>query len=77
VPLGDDDRSYRGVFDLCIESLSDSCQTEIDRDMIIKRDEYAGAGVQEYYILDEWDIETQFYQLTRRGSIRPCRVQIG
>jgi Uma2 family endonuclease len=71
VPLGDHDRSYRGVFDLCIESLSDSSQTEIDRDTIIKRDEYAGAGVQEYYILDERGIETQFYQLTRRGLYQP------
>jgi len=71
VPLGDHDRSYRGVFDLCIESLSDSSQTEIDRDTIIKRDEYAAAGVQEYYILDERRIETQFYRLNRQSVYRP------
>jgi hypothetical protein len=71
VPLGDHDRSYRGVFDLCVESLSDSSQTEIDRDTIIKRDEYAAAGVQEYYILDERRIDTQFYRLTRRGHYQP------
>ncbi len=70
VPLADHDRSYHGIFDLCIESLSDSSQGEIDRDMIIKRAEYA-VGVQEYYILDERDIETQFYQLTRRGVYQP------
>jgi hypothetical protein len=71
VPLQEHDRSYRGVFNLCIESLSDSSQTEIDRDTIIKRNEYAAAGVQEYYILDERGIETQFYRLTRRGAFEP------
>jgi len=71
VPLADHDRSYHGIFDLCIESLSDSNQGEIDRDTIIKRAEYAEAGVQEYYILDERGIETQFYRLTRRGVYQP------
>lgn len=71
IPLQEHDRSYRGVFNLCIESLSDSSQTEIDRDVIIKRDEYAAAGVQEYYILDERGIETQFYRLTQRGAYEP------
>ncbi|MFN8492040.1 MAG: Uma2 family endonuclease [Caldilineaceae bacterium] len=71
VPLDDHDRSYHGVFDLCVESLSDSTQAEIDRDTIIKRAEYAAAGVQEYYILDERGIETQFYHLTRRGVYQP------
>jgi Uma2 family endonuclease len=65
--LGDHDRSYRGIFDLCVESLSDSSQSEIDRDTTTKRDEYAAAGVKEYYVLDERGIETQFYQLTRQG----------
>jgi hypothetical protein len=71
VPLGDHDRSYQGTFDICIESLSDSSQTEIDRDAIIKREEYAAAGVQEYYLLDERGIETQFYRLNRRGVYEP------
>jgi len=71
VPLGDHDRSYHGIFDVCIESLSDSSQAEIDRDAIIKREEYATAGVQEYYLLDERGIETQFYGLTRRGVYAP------
>jgi hypothetical protein len=42
-----------------------------DRDTIIKREEYAAAGVQEYYILDERGIDTQFYRLTRGGVYRP------
>lgn len=71
VPLGDHDRSYRGIFDLCIESLSDGSQTDVDRDTIIKRDEYAAAGVKEYYILDERGVETQFYHLTRGGVYQP------
>ena len=71
ISLDDYDRSYRGTFDLCIESLSDSRQSEIDRDAIIKRDEYAAAGVQEYFLLDERAIETQFYQLNRRGFYEP------
>lgn len=71
IPLQDHDRSYQGIFDLCIESLSDSSQTDVDRDTIIKRDEYAAAGVKEYYILDERGIETQFYQLTQRGVYQP------
>ena len=71
IPLGDHHRSYRGIFDICVESLSDSSQTEIDRDAIIKRDEYAAAGVQEYYLLDERGVETQFYGLNRRGVYEP------
>ncbi|MFN8486413.1 MAG: Uma2 family endonuclease [Caldilineaceae bacterium] len=71
VPLQDYDRTYHGIFDLCVESLSGSTQAEIDRDTIIKRAEYAAAGVQEYYILDERGIETQFYHLTRWGVYEP------
>ena len=71
IPLGDHDPIYRGIFDICIESLSDRSQTEIDRDAIIKREEYAAAGVQEYYLLDERGIENQFYRLVRRGLYEP------
>ncbi|HRJ42927.1 MAG: Uma2 family endonuclease [Caldilineaceae bacterium] len=71
IPLGDHHRSYRGIFDICLESLSDGSQTEIDRDVIIKREEYAAAGVQEYYLLDERGMETQFYGLNRRGVYVP------
>lgn len=71
VPLGDHDRSYRGTFDWVLESLSDSRQSEIDRDAIIKRDEYALAGVREYHLLDERGIETQFYRLSSRGVYEP------
>jgi hypothetical protein len=71
VALGEHDKTYRGIFDICIESLSDSSQKEIERDVVTKRDEYAAAGVQEYYLLDERGLETQFYRLTQRGVYEP------
>ncbi|MCB0188613.1 MAG: Uma2 family endonuclease, partial [Caldilineaceae bacterium] len=77
VPLGDHDRSYKGIFDICIESISDSKQLHVDRDVIHKRNEYAEAGVREYYILDERGKETQFYQLNTRGIYIPIRPQNG
>jgi hypothetical protein len=76
VPLGDKDRSYHGIFDICIESLSDSSKKEIERDAVIKKEEYAAAGVAEYYILDENQRETAFYQL-RNGVYVPLPKQGG
>lgn len=77
VPLLDKDRSYKGIFNICIESHSDSKQAYIDRDVIHKKNEYAEAGVQEYYILDERGKETQFYRLDSAGIYRPIRPQDG
>jgi hypothetical protein len=74
VPLRDKDRSYRGIFDLCIESLSDSNKTEVERDTVTKHLEYAAAGVREYFILDERRKETAFYQLTPSGVYVPIRA---
>jgi Uma2 family endonuclease len=65
VPLGDKDRSYQGIFDLCIESLSDSSKREVERDTVVKKKEYAAAGVTEYFIIDETGSETAFYRLNR------------
>jgi Uma2 family endonuclease len=73
VPLGDYDRTYGGIFDLCVESLSDSDQREVDRDTIIKKEEYALAGVSEYYILDDQGVETVFYRLTPQGIYQPIQ----
>lgn len=77
VPLRDKDRSYRGIFDLCIESLSDSTQKEVERDTITKRLEYAAAGVKEYFILDERRKETAFYELTPGGVYVPIKAVDG
>ena len=45
IPLHDDDVSYAGVCDLCVELLSTSNQANIDRDIKVKKAEYAAAGV--------------------------------
>jgi len=72
IALKDKDRSYKGIFDLCIESISDSTRGEVERDTVVKWQEYAAAGVQEYFILDERGIETEFYQL-RAGVYVPIQ----
>jgi hypothetical protein len=63
VPLLPTDRTYNGIFDMCIEALSDSSETEIRRDTIVKKAEYANVGIQEYYILYGLDYQMEFYQL--------------
>ncbi len=73
VPLGDKDRSYKGIFDICIESISDSSRAEVERDTKVKFQEYAAGGVQEYYILDERGRETEFYRLNPRGVYVPIK----
>lgn len=62
IPLKYRDRRYQGIFDLCIESLSDSNKAAIERDTVVKYQEYAQAGIQEYYILDERQRETVFLE---------------
>jgi hypothetical protein len=71
VPLGPKHQSYRGIFDMCLESLSYSKPGEIKRDTVTKKREYAQAGVKEYYILDLRGTKTAFYQLTPGGIYRP------
>lgn len=71
VPLGPGHQSYRGIFDICLESLSYSKPGEVKRDTVTKKREYAQAGVKEYYILDSRGTKTAFYQLTPRGIYRP------
>ncbi len=69
--LKDKDRSYHGIFDLCIESLSDSTMNEILRDTKTKFSEYQTIGVKEYYILDESGKYTAFYYLGPHGLYVP------
>ena len=61
------DRSFDGVCDLCIEFLSDSTPSEVERDTVHKKEEYAKAGVAEYYILDRLRKHTAFYALNEQG----------
>jgi hypothetical protein len=49
------DRSYHGIFDLCIEAPSDSRPGEAERDKVTKKAEYLAAGVREYYIRPDND----------------------
>lgn len=62
-----DHRSYHGICDLCIESMSDSSPSEILRDTEIKFAEYEFSGVKEYYILDPSQRHMHFYALNQFG----------
>ena len=73
VAIKEADRSYKGVFNLCVESLSHSEKKHITRDTDDKKKEYEGGGVREYYILDARGIETAFYRLDKRGKYRKIR----
>jgi len=74
VPLLPDDQSYHGVFDLCIEALSDSSRQARERDTVTKFDEYAAAGVKEYYILYAKGEPMAFYRLNRWGVYVPIKT---
>jgi Uma2 family endonuclease len=60
-----EDNAYQGIYDLCIEVLSDRRQADIDRDSEQKKREYAEGGVPEYYILHADPGLRAFY---RRGA---------
>ena len=62
------DCTYQGIFDLCIEFLSDSTPQEARRDTVVKKQEYCQAGGTEYFILDRKGKETAFYRLTGAGT---------
>jgi len=79
IMLGDTEFSYKGTFDICIESLSYSSTKEIKRDTIEKKKEYEGIGVREYYILDARRTDTALYRLNQKGKyqkIKPSRKGI-
>lgn len=67
-PLHDDDRSYSGVCDLCVELLSTSSEEDIERDVTDKKAEYAAAGIREYIILDRTGEYMEFYRLGANGE---------
>ena len=52
IAIANEDCTYQGIFDLCIEILSDATLQEVERDTIVKKTEYCQAGVSEYFILD-------------------------
>ncbi|MBF0449980.1 MAG: Uma2 family endonuclease [Candidatus Magnetomorum sp.] len=66
------DCTYKGIFDICIEFLSDSRKSEIERDTIRKKKEYEQAGVKEYFILDRKGKHTHFFRL-KNGKYQPIK----
>jgi Uma2 family endonuclease len=66
--LHDDDRTYRGICDLCVEALSDSNEHEIERDTVVKKTEYETIGVHEYFILDPTGEHRAFYRRNPTGK---------
>lgn len=69
------DRTYKGTCDICIEFLSDSTRQEMERDTIVKKEEYAKVGVQEYFILDRLHKHTAFYYLPQTQSNQPLEYK--
>ncbi len=67
------DAFYNGMYDLCVEVLSHTSPSGVMRDTVYKKQEYAGAGVQEYYILDSNRKETMFYRLAGNRTYQPIQ----
>jgi len=76
-PLLPRDASYRGVFDLCVEALSDQERGSIERDTVTKKAEYAAAGVPEYYILHRAPEQQTCYSRAASGLYLPIPPQDG
>jgi Uma2 family endonuclease len=72
-PILPDDKTYQGIFDFCVEVLSDSTAEIKKRDTVTKKKEYAMCGVKEYYILDARREQTQFYRLGKKGVYIPIK----
>jgi Uma2 family endonuclease len=70
-PLAGLDRTFRGTYDLCIEALSDSRRSAIERDTRTKFEEYGKAGVREYFILHHRLNLCAFYRLSDAGHYEP------
>jgi len=70
-PLLPLDASYHGVFDLCVEALSDQDRRGIVRDTLVKKAEYAAGGVPEYYILHREPEHQAFFTRTAAGVYVP------
>jgi hypothetical protein len=70
------DCTYKGIFDLCVEFLSDSRPYEVKRDIKEKFKEYEEAGVKEYFILDRNETHTAFFRL-KNGFYRPIDISDG
>lgn len=76
-PLLFHDRSYHGIFDICLEGLSDQDRRSIERDTLTKKAEYAAAGVPEYFILHREPRYQRFYRLNDAGIYSPIEPRDG
>jgi hypothetical protein len=76
-PLEPEPPSYPGVFDICIEALSDTKPAYAARDTVTKKAEYAAGGVREYFILHREAARRAFYRRTASGSYAPILPQGG
>jgi Uma2 family endonuclease len=76
-PLDDEDNSFLGVYDMCIEIISDERKRDIDRDTIHKKNEYQIVGVKEYYILDASYRYMAFYRRNKLGYFDEIQPSTG
>jgi hypothetical protein len=76
-PLLPLDCSYHGVFDLCVEALSDQERRGIERDTLVKQAEYAAGGVPEYYILHREPERLAFFTRSSSGLYVPIDPEDG
>jgi len=70
IAVHSDDFTYKGVYDICVESLSYSTTKDIKRDTVIKKSAYEAVGVKEYFILDARRKETAFYRYDKEGNYK-------
>jgi hypothetical protein len=77
VPLKLTDCTFHGIFDLCIEALSDKKLKYVHRDTVTKKEEYLAVGVPEYYILHNEVQRCVFYARNQQGVYRPIVPQHG
>jgi len=78
-PIKGTDCTFKGVCDICIESLSHKDRNAVVRDTVLKKAEYEIIGVREYYILDARQEKTAFYRRNKHGNyekIRPIQQDI-
>ena len=68
IPLQATDRRYHGIFDVCVESVSDSKRSEMIRDTEEKFEEYEYAQVKEYFLLSRHETVLNFYRLNEHGK---------
>ena len=76
-PLLPLDVSYHGVFDLCVEALSDQDHRGLERDLVTKKAEYAAGGVREYFILHREPERQAFFTRTAAGVYIPMVPEDG